>query len=395
MCKDCNTEFLNHAATFDHIETKHLVSFPGYRCVLCNYVYQTWLIFKQHVINVHCSNPQQTKDSIDRLPSRITPNYSRTPKISFSAIQTKQKFNCSICYFSSTNEEDLNVHKRSVHQICIPPKRRRGPNINPTIGKGKSNFDGLRLKCHRCAILFNDPEEFKQHNFLKHSVIERKKCLKCDIVFDDQVEFKKHNYTKHSVIEVVDTSKTLKMVDQVTDPGLDDEANEVNFVIPVYKTGKPAQMSELAKALKRSSETGEHHTRVRSRLKKMEPYADTGRTHCSYCIKTFLTKELCLEHEKSHSGVMAYNCHICEKRGFRQRVRYLTHMSQTHKITIENAYSLVHCTHCNKTLMSQTDLEYHEEKEHSVQILINKSYDALAAQNVSKNIDNTLVENVI
>ena len=111
--------------------------------------------------------------------------------------------------------------------------------------------------------------------------------------------------------------------------------------------------------------------------------------------ETFLTKELCLEHEKSHSGVMAYNCHICEKRGFRQRVRYLTHMSQTHKITIENAYSLVHCNHCNKTLMSQTDLEYHEEKEHSVQILINKSYDALAAQNVSRNIENTLVENVI
>ena len=67
FCKECSFWDSQKANMVNHVELKHLHSFPGYTCVLCQLVFQTWFIFKTHVQKNHCSNPTEVRNSLKRL----------------------------------------------------------------------------------------------------------------------------------------------------------------------------------------------------------------------------------------------------------------------------------------------------------------------------------------
>lgn len=80
FCKECNFWDNQKANIVNHVELKHLTGFPGYTCVLCHFVFQTWFIFKSHVKKNHCSDAVETRKSLQTLNYRNSYRNSKVPQ---------------------------------------------------------------------------------------------------------------------------------------------------------------------------------------------------------------------------------------------------------------------------------------------------------------------------
>ena len=311
-CNECEFSGESQSVLVGHVEMRHLDNFPGYTCILCRVVLQTWIIFKRHVNSVHCSTPELLRSSLQSLPVKGASlrngingySYDKTPKISFAALQSESVLKCTICDFQTSEVNTLTIHNQYIHGIHESQKTRT-------------------TRRHDMGLGF--------------------KCLKCEKQFTFREELYKHSVQDH----------------QYNPPGQDNLTNggfsisEVSFEVPIYEPPKERQ---------RIGNFGE--------LKKMRGLRGrpSGKSHCTFCIKSFHKNEECIEHEFLHNGHFTFSCHLCQegfrRTGFRQRVRFLDHMDKFHKVT-KDPNSLIPCKRCySRVFFDDEQLQQHNFLDH-------------------------------
>ena len=297
-CKDCDFGHKQQVYIVNHVELKHLERFPGYTCALCKLVLQTWLIFKNHVTGSHCSNPSAIRESIKGLND-----------VGFNSLSARNDatlHKCDSCDFKTNNEKHLQKHNVENHWY------------NKNIDQAKSST--LKAISDVIGNMSDQIQPFK--------------CPECGLLFTKGVEFELHNKLLHNSLQTRSVKQKL-------------DVNEMSFDVPVYipsldnGPGPGPEEEHRAKARKRAE--------VR---RQQNPF------NCYYCIKNFNSLAECSQHEEAHRGSYPFNCHLCSRSGFRQRARFMHHMTRAHNILVQ-ADLLSSCSDCFRVLLTPDMLRKH------------------------------------
>ena len=228
QCKECKFSGDSQPVLVSHVEMRHLENFPGYTCILCRVVLQTWIIFKRHVNSVHCSTPELMKSSLQNLPSRASLrngingfSYDKTPKISFAALQSESSLKCSLCDFQTSEVNTLNIHNQYIHG---PIKSLNSEVFQPKVKESEEYKNGRRV--------MRVPGPMPGAGTTRrHAMGLGFKCLKCDKHFTYREELYNHSVQDHMYNPPGQISYELPLDNNKTEFSI----SEVSFEIPVYQ----------------------------------------------------------------------------------------------------------------------------------------------------------------
>ena len=252
FCKECNFWDNQKANIVNHVELKHLAGFPGYTCVLCHYVFQTWFIFKSHVKKNHCAGPADTRKSVQMLRERN----SKVPQANIQKNLKSELLDHE--ELTNSNQRLRGVNKMEISKKDSQPKP---PKPKP----------------------------------LKKEVVSFYACGKCDAKYTQRNQLYLHYKVAHHILPAVD---------------------EMSFEIPVYDEDRKPKISNDQSILTSESRLGvsQNPKRVKTEITpctycpkyftSFSEYAEHEATHagvfiynCHLCkCLGFRTEQIFIEH---------------------------------------------------------------------------------------------------
>ena len=157
FCKECNFWDNQKANIVNHVELKHLAGFPGYTCVLCHYVFQTWFIFKSHVKKNHCAGPADTRKSLQMLRDRNSkvPQANMQKNLKSELLDHKE--------LTKSNQRLWGVNKK---EISKKDSGQKPPNQKP-LKKEVVSF----YACGKCDAKYTQRDQLYLHYKVAHHIL--------------------------------------------------------------------------------------------------------------------------------------------------------------------------------------------------------------------------------
>ena len=155
FCKECSFWDNQKPNIVNHVELKHLAGFPGYSCVLCQHVFQTWFIFKSHVKKDHCSDSAETRKSLQRLHNLV-------PKVPKLHIQKQQASKPEFVFKEKIKERIKEVKKRD-----IPKKVSK---LKPLMPKPIKEETLSFYVCVKCDAKYTQRNQLNLHYKVAHNI---------------------------------------------------------------------------------------------------------------------------------------------------------------------------------------------------------------------------------
>ena len=155
FCKECNFWDKEKPNIVNHVELKHLAGFPGYACVLCPHVFQTWFIFKSHVKKDHCPDTAETRKSLQRL-------HDIQFKVSHQLQIEKPQTSKPEIVIRPPNQKFKEVKKKDIPKKVSKPKP---PKPRP-IKKEPLSF----YVCEKCDAKYTQRDQLNLHYKVAHNI---------------------------------------------------------------------------------------------------------------------------------------------------------------------------------------------------------------------------------
>ena len=155
-CDDCDVVFDTEIALDCHIEETHLLSeviqgqnFPKvtlYPCQSCDFHATSQHVLKDHMNTSHVNKKNLSKPSERHIGTREKQIETSTinSTINVSTETQTQGCYCTMCEYTTPNEDDLNIHYEQAHNA---------------------------VSCEYCDFIYTDEQDFRQHVYERHTDI--------------------------------------------------------------------------------------------------------------------------------------------------------------------------------------------------------------------------------
>ena len=154
FCKECNFWDNQKANIVNHVELKHLTGFPGYTCVLCHYVFQTWFIFKSHVKKNHCSDAAETRKSLQLLNCRNSYRNSKVPQTHIQKTLQKE--------LKKSSQSLRESNKKDISRKDFQPKHTKPKSLKKEV----VSF----YACGKCDSKYTQKSQLYLHYKVVHNI---------------------------------------------------------------------------------------------------------------------------------------------------------------------------------------------------------------------------------
>ena len=362
-CRNCDFSHAAQHFVIDHIEMNHLPNFPGYRCTLCKLLFQTWFIFKNHVKGIHCSQylfkRREESSPVVRPTSNILPFVvkkgqtvqpqpkkavsilkSKAESVSYSILHSRGTYMCKFCVFSDQDHDKVKAHVSEQHTTS------------------KEHFtnelaDREDYTCDTCSLVSPNQTNYIEHKRRAHKqIVKPYKCELCEYRCLRRARLISHLAMKHNLL----SSQRRTRIDKPRSSS-------------AFKCSKCDYLGSSSSDLKVHDYKHHFIKQEGGVVERKEGVVEGGKKyHCQYCLRSCLSQEALTDHEMTHGGVHAYNCELCNK-GFRQRIRWITHMERYHGVQVQVSpvkRGIFTCQYCGRDFPFKKTLTEHMIEKHGL-----------------------------
>lgn len=195
--------------------------------------------------------------------------------------------------------------------------------------------ENLLLVCDHCRIDYFTLEAFGIHLLNDHLPPQLSTNIKCE----DTSSCDSYN-APNQLVERLETATAPKDDISHQSTSFQDERGEMKM--PDFRTV----------ILK------EEHDEIDIETNISLPISIDSTNQCSFCIKTFESKQKCNDHENMHTGKRPYPCKLCPK---------TFHSSNSHRYHMKKLHSNERphkCLVCEKGFIRKTELDKHTREKH-------------------------------
>ncbi|XP_063699462.1 zinc finger protein 184-like [Culicoides brevitarsis] len=285
----------------------------------------------------------------------------------------KSKLDVSLCYICNIKFDDFFNYRQ--HLMASHPKITNSGKTEAKmcqICKKSVTYETMTdhllrhedpkpYKCAECGSGFGIKRNLKRHLMEIHfQQLCPYKCDECPLYFTMLSHLLKHRNRVHNKVKTEKRQERPKEICQKCGKLTGDMKNHMkrhSELEAIFVTSKGHKCETCEKI---------YATVAGLRNHKKTHLPESERPHkCAYCTKGFNSKQLCVEHERSHTGEKPHVCPECEKAfarfdAYKDHVK--THNGEGHK-----------CDHCDYLTPNHSSFRKHLKK-HEKQLGIKLTY---------------------
>lgn len=305
-CPHCPKILTNRNALSNHITRVHIRPNEKYKCTLCHKGFQTRILRRMHLLNVH---------------------------------NVRQRYPCTLCTRAFNNRERLEDHinwhngvKAYECDICNLKFGSKSDIVEHMV----THSGAYSELCSVCGLAFSSRTRLRNH-MVQHSAVKRFQCTQCDRHFAQRQSLLVHMECHSASSELPCDHCNRKFHSEAA----------LKRHTEMYKKTK-AFACDLCDYRSYKAQRVRLHRRNVHRSKTMQ---------CSKCNRKFSTVKALQSHLQLHEGTKEkeFECAECPKKYYSQS-SLLTHVQQIHR-KVNKVYT---CEECGATLATQGGLYNHK-----------------------------------